>query len=82
MNLKIIIDDIADQADDFLEGVSSLDQARAAISEMVSMQDVKVSPTDRSAVIEGVMAVLKKEGFFEWGSRSTLDAEAHNTENE
>lgn len=65
MNLTRIIDDIADQADDFLEGVSSLEQARAATSEMVSMLDVRLSPQDRAVVIEGVMAVLKKEGF-EW----------------
>lgn len=70
MNLKAIIDEIADQADDFLEGVSSLEQARAAISEMVSMLDVKLSAEDRTAVIDGVMAVLKTEGFFEWSPQT------------
>jgi len=70
MNLKAIIDGIADQADDFLEGVASLEQARAAISEMVTIQDLKLSPADRTTVVEGVMAVLKEEGFFERGSRT------------
>ncbi len=68
MNLTPIIDEIADQADDFLEGVVSLDQARAAISEMVTMHHPGFAPTDRLAVIEGVMSVLQEEGFFEWGA--------------
>lgn len=79
MNLKSIIDEIADQADDFLEGVTSLEQARAAISEMVTMQPERLGPADRAAVIEGVMAILKNEGFFERGSlsgRSERDDEA------
>ena len=68
MNLSPLIEQIADQADDFLEGVVSLDQARAAISEMVTMHQPGLSASDRLAVIEGVMAVLQEEGFFEWGA--------------
>lgn len=65
MNLKAVINEIADQADDFLEGVTSIEQARAAVSEMISMQPERFSPEDRAAVIDGVMALLKKEGFFD-----------------
>lgn len=63
-DLRSIIDQIADQADDFLAGVTDRGQARAGISELLTMDYSELSPTDRAAVVAGVMKVLEEEDFF------------------
>lgn len=63
-NLRPIIDEIADQADEFLAGVRDRAQARAGISELITMDYADLSPDDRTAVIAGVMKVLEEEDFF------------------
>ena len=65
MGLKAIINEIADQADAFLEGVAKRDEARAAISEQITILHPSLSGPDRAKVIEGVMSLLDQEGFFE-----------------
>jgi hypothetical protein len=64
MNLDAIIENLASVADDFLEGVTSRDQARAGISEEITLRFVHLSYADRMTVIEGVMEVLEREDFF------------------
>ena len=77
MNSNALITRIADQADDFLEGVTSREQARAAISEMVTIEDSSVPPDTRNQVVDGVMQLLEREGFFEGtgGGRSADEAD-------
>jgi len=70
MSLKPIIDDIADQADDFLEGVTTRADARAAISEQLTIEYPTLSGTERAKVIDGVLTLLDREGFFAFGSIS------------
>ena len=77
MNVKLLIDRIADRADDFLDGVTSREQARAGISEMITMEQVAIAPDDRTRVIDGVMQLLDREGFFDGlcaGGRPDEDA--------
>lgn len=66
MTPKSIIDQLADQADEFLEGVTSREQARAAISEMITLHHASLDARERAAVVDGVMAVLQDEGFFDF----------------
>jgi hypothetical protein len=63
-DLRPIIDEIADQADDFLAGARDRAQARAGISELITMDYSDLTPPDRAAVIAGVMKVLEAEDFF------------------
>lgn len=63
-NLRPIIDEIADQADDFLAEVRDRAQARAGISEVITMDYPELDPNDRNAVVAGVMKVLEEEDFF------------------
>ncbi len=63
-DLGPIISEIADQADDFLAGVRDRAQARAGISEVITMDYPDLTPTDRTAVISGVIKVLEAEDFF------------------
>jgi hypothetical protein len=73
MTLSDIINDLADQVDDFLDGVTKRDEARAGISEQITIKYPKLDGPDRSKVIDGVLAVLDEEGFFELGSASDSD---------
>lgn len=67
MNLRPIIDEIASQADDFLDGVTSREQARAGISEFLTMDYPGLSAADRKLVSDHVMAILEDESFFNGG---------------
>ena len=64
MSLDEIISELADQADDFLAGVTERAQARAAIAEQINLDYFTLNPADRATVTEGVMAVLEAEEFF------------------
>ena len=63
-DLRPIIDDIANRADDFLEGASNRAQARAGIEELLTMDYFALNPADRTVVVTGVMSVLEVEDFF------------------
>lgn len=63
-DLRPIIDEIADQADDFLAEARDRAQARAGISELLTMDYAMLTPDERAAVIAGVMQVLEAEDFF------------------
>jgi hypothetical protein len=63
-DLRPIIDEIASQAEDFLAGARDRAQARAGISELITMDYGQLSPPDRTVVITGVMSVLEEEDFF------------------
>ncbi len=62
--LRTIIEEIADKADDFLAGARDRPQARAGISELLTMDYPELSHLDRTAVTAGVMQVLEEEDFF------------------
>jgi hypothetical protein len=65
MNVQDIINAAADDADDFLAGVSSMTEARPAIREYLKAHNHKLTPTDEARVIAGLLAILEEEGFFE-----------------
>ncbi len=65
VDLGPVIDDIADRADDFLEGATSREQAQAGVSELITLDYPTLTAPQRTEVIKGVMAVLEEEGFFE-----------------
>lgn len=64
MHLAAIIAEIADQADEFLKGVTDRAQARAGIAEQINLDFFELNPADRKTVIEGVIATLEAEEFF------------------
>ena len=65
MDLKSIVNEICDQADDFLAGVSRRDEAKAGIAELLTIHHLNLPPADKKAVIEQVMRILENEGFFQ-----------------
>jgi hypothetical protein len=68
MDLPSIIDEIASQADDFLDGAANRKEARAGIDELLNADYPQLSPAERKKVAEGVLAILENEGFFEFGA--------------
>ena len=64
MELKSIVSEICDQADDFLAGVSRRDEAKAGIAEWLTINHVKLPPADKKAVIDQSMRIIDSEGFF------------------
>jgi len=84
MDLRSLINDIASQADDFLEGAASRKEARAGIDELINADYPQLSPGERNQVAEAVMKILENEGFFEFGtsgrSRGESDADSSNGE--
>ena len=67
MNLRAIIDDIAGRADDFLAGADSRKEARAGVDELINADYPQLGPAERRQAAEAVMAILEKEGFFDFG---------------
>jgi hypothetical protein len=63
-DLRPLIDDIANRADDFLDGTRDRAQARAGIEEIITMDYPTLNPADRKVVTAGVMNVLEEEDFF------------------
>ena len=80
MDLRGIINEIAGQADDFLDGAANRVEARASITEQVNAAHPELSPADRRKVADGVMAILEGEGFFAAG-RDPRGAQAEDQEN-
>jgi hypothetical protein len=64
-DLRPIIDEIANRADEFLAGTRDRAQARAGIEEVITMDYPTLHPADRTVVITGVMSVLEDEDFFD-----------------
>jgi len=64
IDLRPIIEEIASQAEDFLAGASNRDQARAGISELLTLDYADLTPADKKKVTDGVMAELEREDFF------------------
>ena len=65
MNAKAIANQICDQADDFLGGVTKRDEAKAGIAEYLTLHHRSLAPADKKAVIDETMRILEAEGFFE-----------------
>jgi hypothetical protein len=83
MNLRPIIDEIASQADDFLDGVTSREQARSGIAELLNMDYAGLPAADRKIVSDHVMAALEDESFFNGGYAGfSIDDESEATDTE
>ncbi len=63
-DLRPIIAEIADRADDFIAGSTDRVHARAGSAELVNMDYPGLALADRMQVTAGVMAVLEAEDFF------------------
>jgi hypothetical protein len=65
MHLSALIDEIAAEADDFLDGFTGRADARAGIQELLTAQHSALTEQERKHVTDGVMTILEDEGFFD-----------------
>jgi hypothetical protein len=65
MELKAIVSEICDEADDFLTGVTRSDEAKAGIAEWLTIHYSMLAPADRKVVVEQALRILRNEGFFD-----------------
>ena len=64
VDLRPIIADLVERADDFLAGVSDRKLARAGVEEEITLDYPTLNPGTRAAIVSGVLAVLEEEDFF------------------
>jgi hypothetical protein len=63
-DLNPIVSEIADRADNVLAGATNRAQARAGISELITVDYGFLTPPERKEVTDAVMAILEHEDFF------------------
>ena len=64
MEIKSIVSDICDQADEFLAGVKKRADAKAGIEEWLTIHHLQLQPDERAVIIRHAMDVLESEEFF------------------
>ena len=64
-DLKTLIDTIANQADEILEGCTNPSEAHSLILEHLTARHRAVSIPDRRKIADQVIALLQNEGFFD-----------------
>ena len=65
VNLQDIVNAAADEADDFLRGVTSIGEAKTVIAEWLADHHPRLSQPERQKIAQGLLAILDREGFFE-----------------
>lgn len=65
MDQKRLVSEICDQADSFLAGISELKEAKAGISEWLTIHHPTLAPELKKSVVTEAMRLLESEGFFE-----------------
>ena len=65
MKPQAIVSAICDEADEFLDGVTKRDEAKAGIAEWLTIHHRQLAAADRKAIIDQAMQILGAEGFFE-----------------
>lgn len=64
MDTIAIANEICDQADGFLAGVTKRDEAKAGIAEYLTIHHAALPPAEKKAVIEQALRILATEDFF------------------
>lgn len=64
MEIKSIVSDICDHADEFLAGVTKRADAKAGIEEWLTIHHLSLQPDERAVIIRHAMDVLEHEEFF------------------
>jgi hypothetical protein len=68
MDRKSIVSEICDQADDLLAGVAMREEAKAEINEWLNIHRHELSPVEKRAITNEVLAILEEEKFFASGA--------------
>ncbi len=64
MNPQLLIEEIANRADDFLRGVTNPSEAHNAIVELLASEHPALTDETRRQIADAVMRILHNEDFF------------------
>lgn len=64
MNLKTLIAETANRADEVLDGCTNPSEAQAMLVELLAAEQPSLAPADRKKVAGEVIDILGEEGFF------------------
>jgi transcription termination factor NusB len=64
-DIQEIINALADEADELLDGVSTKQDARPVIREYLEKNHPELDKTERAIVLAGLFEILEEEEFFE-----------------
>lgn len=64
MEMRTIVSDICDHADEFLAGVTKRAEAKAGIEEWLTIHHLQLQPDEKAVIIRQAMEVLEHEDFF------------------
>jgi hypothetical protein len=64
MNPQLLVEEIANRADDFLRGVTNPSEAHNAIVELLSIEQPSLAAEVRRQIADAVMEILRHEDFF------------------
>ncbi|AWI10350.1 hypothetical protein [Ereboglobus luteus] len=70
MNLKTLIDETANRADETLDGCTNPSEARSILLELLAAEHPELQQADLRKIAEQVTVILTNEGFFESGPGS------------
>ncbi len=83
MNLKTLIDETANRADEVLGGCTNPSEARSLLLELLATEHPVIPLPDRQKIAAQVIAILDNEGFFESGpGGASWTADGDDTEEE
>ena len=70
MELRAIMDELANDADEYFGACSTPRECREAVAELLANRHPGLSEKDRTQVIAGVLEILAEEDFFSGGAGS------------
>jgi hypothetical protein len=70
MNPQLLVEEIANRADDFLRGVTNPSEAHHAIVELLAIEHPALAAETRRQIADAVMNILRNEDFFTMAAAS------------
>jgi hypothetical protein len=64
MNPQLLVEEIANRADDFLRGVTNPSEAHNAIVELLAIEHPALADEARRQIADAVKKILRNEDFF------------------
>ncbi|OAM87225.1 hypothetical protein OH491_00595 [Termitidicoccus mucosus] len=70
MNPQLLVEEVANRADDFLRGVTNPSEAHNAIVELLAIEHPSLAAEARRQIADAVMKILRNEDFFTMAAAS------------
>jgi hypothetical protein len=68
-NVQAVINTVADEADLLLDGIATVSEAKPLLLDWLADNHPELPKTERSQVVQTVIDLLAREGFFAGGAQ-------------